>query len=194
MTQPFQSSMPIYGYTAITNTSPSLEGIPGGVLSDPFPAANPLILPTGSSLGRYQNLGAGASWEAQNFLTGVSERVNVSIQRQLPQQFLVDATYFLNLSYNLPYTLSVNQSDPQLSYTYKGLLSESVPNPFYQYLTPTTFPGQLRNQKTVTVGSLLSVYQQYGSLQQLNTPGVRDHYQALQLRVQRRFFKGLSTA
>jgi len=191
MTQAFQSSMPIYGYTATTYTAPSLQGIPGGVLSDPFPATNPLILPTGSSLGRYQNLGASGSWEAQNFLTGVSDRMNVSVQRQLPQQFLVDVTYFLNLSQNLPYALSLNQSDPQLSYTYKGLLSETVPNPFYQYLTPTTFPGQLRNQQTVTVGSLLKIYPQYGDLQQLNTAGIGDHYQALQLRVQRRFSKGL---
>ncbi len=192
MTQPFQSSMPIYGYTASTTVAPVLQGIPGGVLSDPFPSTNPLILPTGSSLGRYQNLGASATWEAQNFLTGVSDRVNFSIQRQLPLQFMLDATYFLNLGYNLPYTLQLNQMDPQLSYTNKGLLSQTVPNPFYNYLTPTTFPGQLRNQKTVTIGSLLTPYPQYGSLGQLNTPGVGDHYQALQLRVQRQFSKGFS--
>ena len=192
MTQPFQSSMPMSGFTATTNTAPSLEGIPGAVLTDPFPATNPLILPTGSSLGRYQNLGASAKWEAQNFLTGVSDRINVSVQRQLPQQFLLDVTYFVNFSHNLPYTLFLNQMDPQLSYTYKGLLSQSIANPFYQYLTPTTFPGQLRNQSTVTVGSLLTTYPQYGTLQQLNTPGVKDKYYALQIRLQRRFWNGLA--
>ena len=192
MTQPFQSSFPIYGYTASTTVAPTLQGVPGGKLTDPFPSTNPLILPTGSSLGRYQNLGASANWEAQDFLTGVSDRLNFSIQRQLPMQFYLDATYFLNLGHNLPYTQQMNMMDPQLSYTNKGLLDQSVPNPFYQYLTPTTFPGQLRNQQTVTAGSLLKVYPQYGDLGQLNTPGVGDHYQALQLRVQRQFSKGLS--
>jgi hypothetical protein len=192
MTQPFQSSFPIYGYTASTTVAPSLEGIPGGQLSNPFPATNPLILPTGSSLGRYQNLGSSATWEAQDFNTGTSDRINLSVQRQLPLQFNMDVTYFLNLGHNLPYTLQLNQMNPQLSYTYKGLLDQSVANPFYNYLTPTTFPGQLRNQQTVTVGSLLTPYPQYGSLGQINTPGRIDHYQALQMRVQRQFSKGLS--
>ena len=87
----------------------------------------------------------------------------------------------------------MNQMDPQLSYTYKGLLDQSVPNPFYKYLTPTTFPGQLRNQQTVTVGSLLDpVSAVRQSRADLNTPGVGDHYQALQMRVQRQFSKGFS--
>ena len=45
MTQPFQSSMPTYGYTATTKTASVLHGIAGAVLSEPFPASNPLILP-----------------------------------------------------------------------------------------------------------------------------------------------------
>jgi hypothetical protein len=64
-------------------------------------------------------------------------------------------------------------------------LSRSVPNPFYQYLTPETFPGQLRNRPNVTVGSLLVPYPQYGALTRSQVPGVRDRYQALQLRLQR---------
>ena len=129
MTQPFQSSMPIYGYTASTTIAPTLQGIPGGQLSDPFPATNPLILPTGASLGRYQNLGAAANFEAQDFKTGVSDRMNLSVQRQLPLHFNMDVTYFLNLGHNLPYTLQLNQMDPQLSYTNKGLLDQTRGEP-----------------------------------------------------------------
>ncbi|MCC6858844.1 MAG: TonB-dependent receptor [Bryobacterales bacterium] len=191
MTQPFLTTgLPIYGFTARSSVAPVIEGIPGGRLSDPFPATNPLVLPTGRSLGRYQNLGDSASWNVQDFKTSVSDRLNISLQRQLPYHFAVDATYFLNLGHNLAYTRQMNLMDPQLSYTHKGALDKSVPNPFYQYLTPDKFPGQLRYQKTVTVGSLLKQYPQYGTLGQMLTPRMLNRYHALQLRVQRPFANG----
>ena len=42
-------------------------------------------------------------------------------------------------------------------------------NPFRNYLTPDKFPGQLRNTATVTLGSLLVPYPQYGAITQTNT-------------------------
>jgi len=191
MDQPFLTTgLPIYGFTARSSVAPVIEGIPGGRLSDPFPATNPLVLPTGRSLGRYQNLGDSATWDVQDFKTGVSDRLNFSVQRQLPYHFATDVTYFINLGYNLPYTLQMNQMDPQLTYTYKGALDKSVPNPFYQYLTPDKFPGQLRYRSAVTVGSLLKVYPQYGTLGQMLTRAVLNRYHALQVRVQRPFANG----
>src|SRR2546428_762109 len=84
----------------------------------------------------------------------------------------------------------LNLVDPQLIYTYKSQLDQSVPNPFFQYLTADKFPGQLRNQQEVSIGSLLSPYPQYGALDQTNTNGVKDRYHALQIKVQREFSKG----
>jgi hypothetical protein len=81
--------------------------------------------------------------------------------------------------------------DPELSYTYRERLLEAVPNPFFQYLTPERFPGQLRNQPTVTVGSLLRPYPQYGDLLQTRTSGIKTRYHAVQVRLQRPFTKGL---
>ncbi len=178
------------GYNARTTGAPVIEGVPGGRLFDPFPASNPLILPVGNGNGRYTNLGDSAAWNIQDLRTGVNDRINVSLQRRLPYLIHGEITYFANLGHNLPYTKQMNLADPQLSYTYKALLDQRVPNPFYQYLTPNKFPGQLRNQATVTRGSLLAPYPQYGALAQSNTDGILNRYQALQVKAQRDFVNG----
>jgi hypothetical protein len=185
------SRLPMWGFSAVTYVAPMLEGIPGARISGPFPAnSNPLILPVGKQYGRYTNLGDSADWTNPRLRTGVNDRFNISLQRQLPNQVHLDVTWFMNFGHNLPYTRQLNLSDPQLGYTYKTELNRRIPNPFYQYLTPDKFPGALRNQATVTVGSLLRPYPQYGSLAQENTDGVLNRYRALQIRVQRPFSRG----
>jgi hypothetical protein len=86
----------------------------------------------------------------------------------------------------------MNMADPNLGYTYKTALDQTVPNPFYHYLTADKFPGPLRNQANVTVGSLLAPYPQYGALTQSYTGGVLDRYHALQIKVQRPMSRGFS--
>ncbi|MCC6861759.1 MAG: TonB-dependent receptor [Bryobacterales bacterium] len=191
--QPFQTTaITLYGYTAQTYVAPSQVGIPGGNLSDPFPATNPLILPTGKALGRYQNLGASPLWRAQDLKSTVSNRATFSIQRQLPQQFSVDATFLMNYSSNVPWTRNLNQSDPNLGYTYKTETARTVPNPFYNILTPETFPGSLRYQRTVSIGSLLRPYPHYTGLSEALEPDRLNRYHSVQLRVQRRSNRGYS--
>lgn len=183
-------SLQIPGYNALTTPLPVLQGVPQAVLSNPFPASNPLIQPIGKGYGAYTNLGGSASFNAQDLKTGVNDRINLSFQRSLPGGILADVTYFVNLGHNLPYTKDLNQMDPQLSYTYKAALAQSVANPFYHYLTPQQFPGQLRNQPNVTVGSLLKAYPQYLSIVQTNTEGIRNRYNAMQIKVKREFRSG----
>jgi hypothetical protein len=168
------------------------EGVPDAKLSNPFPASNPLILPAGKSWGRYTNLGDAVYFYEQEQHTGVNDRWNFSIQRQLPAQIHFDFTYFMNFGHNLPYTKALNMQDPQLSYTNKSAIDATVDNPFYQYLTPDKFPGTLRNQKTVTIARLLNPYPQYGAISQYNTNGVLNRYKAFQFRVQRAFSRGFS--
>jgi hypothetical protein len=151
-----------------------------------------LILPGGKSLGRYTNLGGDAAWDAMDFRPAVNDRLNISFQRDLIKKFVIDITYFANFGRSYPYTKRFNLSDPQLSYQYKTLLSTSVGNPFYNYLTPQTFPGQLRNQQQIALGSLLKPFPQYGTVNQTNTPGALERYDALQMRVQRQFANGFN--
>jgi len=184
--------MPTWGYSAQTNVAPFLQGVPDTVLSNPFPATNPLILPTEKSRGRYTNLGDAPFWYDQSMHTGVNDRWNFSLQRQLPQEIHLDLTFFMNFGHNNPYTLLPNQADPSIEYAITSEWDRTVPNPFYQYLTPDKFPGALRNQRTVAVGQLLRPYPQYGNLQQYNTDGVLNRYKAAQVRVQRAFSSGFS--
>jgi hypothetical protein len=87
-----------------------------------------------------------------------------SLQRQLPGQIQLDAT-FMNIGRDLPFSSRPNLMDPALNYQNKAELDRRVDNPFYQYLTPGTFPGPLRNQRQVLVRDLLTPYPHYGAPQ-----------------------------
>ncbi|HYL34438.1 MAG TPA: carboxypeptidase-like regulatory domain-containing protein, partial [Bryobacteraceae bacterium] len=185
-------NLPYPGFSALTTVAPALEGRPQAVLSDPFPASNPLILPVGKSLGRYTNLGGDAVTDALDFRPAVNDRFNVTLQRDVINKIVVDVTYFANFGRSFPYTKQFDLVDPQLSYQYKTVLSQTVANPFFNYLTPDKFPGQLRNQKQVSLSNLLKPFPQYARVNQTNTPGNLERYDALQMRVQRPFANGFN--
>ncbi|MBI1791529.1 MAG: carboxypeptidase regulatory-like domain-containing protein [Acidobacteria bacterium] len=181
------------GFTQTTNPLPNVEGRPQAYLANPFPAnGNPLQMPLGKGLGAFTNVGNPANWPDQNYRAQTNDRVNFTLMREIPGHFKVDATWFLNFGRHVPHDLSVNLADPNLSYTYKAQLSQNIANPFYNYLTLDLFPGVQRNQATVTRGSLLRPYPQYGTLTTNNVGDWRSRYQALQLRVQRTYAAGAS--
>jgi len=183
---------PYLGFDATQFVAPVLQGIPQARISDPFPAAaNPLVPPRGKGFGRYLGLGGeNLAWFFQDFKRGVNDRFNLSISRQLPGQIVAEVTLFANFSHDLPYTENLNMADPRLGYEHKGALRATVANPFFQYLTADTFPGPLRNQRTVSVGSLLRPYPQYGGLFEAYTPGRLERYQSVQIQLQRAFRDG----
>ena len=182
------------GFSQTSTPLPFVEGRPQAYLSNPFPAnSNPLQLPIGKSLGAYTNVGNAANWADQNYHAQINDRINFTIMREIPGQFKVDATWFMNIGRYVPHISGLNMADPNLSYTLKAQLSQNMPNPFYNYLTPDVFPGTLRNQPTVTRGSLLRPYPHYGGNLTVNNVGDwRARYQALQLRVQRTYAAGAS--
>ena len=184
--------LPYPGYSGRTNVAPVIEGKPEAYWSDPFPASNPLIPVVGKALGRYTNLGGAVSTDVEEFRPNVNDRFNITLQRELIQKIVVDATYFGNIGRDLPYTRNFNLMDPQLSYTYKTQLNARINNPFFNYLTPDKFPGQLRNQAQVALSDLLRPYPQYSSISMTNTPGVKEHYHSFQLKVQRPFANGFN--
>jgi len=184
--------LPYPGFSGRTNAAPVIEGKPQAYWSDPYPASNPLIPVLGKALGRYTNLGGAVSTDVEQFRPNVNERFNVTLQREVARKIVVDMTYFANIGYDLPYTRQFNLMDPQLSYTHKTLLNQRVNNPFFNYLTPEKFPGQLRNQAQVALSELLKPFPQYSSISQNNTPGIRERYQSFQLKVQRPFDNGFN--
>jgi hypothetical protein len=186
-------SLPYPGFDANSNPLAPLTGVPQAVLSNPFPASNnPLILPVGKDQGRYTNLGAAASWTKPEIRTQVNDRINVSFQRQLTRDTVVEAVYFTNLGFDIPYTLNLNQVDPKLGYQYGSQLTKSVPNPFYNILPPEKFYGSLRTQQNVSISSLLVPYPQYTGVTQATTPDGFFRMHAMKLQARREFKSGLT--
>jgi len=197
----FTWNIDYYGNERMTPLAPTIEGIPGARLSDPYPASNPLLLPPGKSLGRYTNLGDSAYWVRQDYRTPINDRYNFTLQRQLPFETVVEGTYFLNLGHDVPdpnmwgsrgVAQMLNMVDPRLKYQYKGLLDQGVANPFYQFGSAQTFPGQLRNMETVPASQLLRPYPQYMDLGERYVAGRTERYQAFQLKLRRPFSRGLT--
>src|SRR5262249_15647263 len=156
------------GFTPTTVAPPVLSGVPQSYLANPFPLGlDPII---GKKFGRYTNLGSAVSIDKYDQRPPISDRINISFQRQLPGKFIVDTTYFVNWVTRDQYSLNLNMADPRLSYKYKTELNQTVANPFFNFGAPDTFPGATkRNARTVSVGSLLVPYPQYGAITQTGT-------------------------
>jgi len=182
---------PYLGMTGYQNTLGTLQGVPQQTISNPYPTnINPLLPILGKGYGG--NLGRGGQsllWYNQNQQKARNDRFNFNLQRQIPGQIVVSGTYFLNIG-NQQYTKALNQINPQLEVQYQNQLNQQVANPFYHYLNQTLMPGPLYNQQTVSLGSLLVPYPQYGGLYSLGNLGAAERYQSGELKAQKAFSKG----
>ncbi len=187
--------VPYPGFQQDSFPLPVLQGVPQATLANPWPAnTNPLVPPVGTSLGRYTELGSTAQsivWN-QNLSNAVNHRMNVSVQRQVWSQIVVDLTYFASLGQNQRYQKQLNNIDPRFGFEFKDAVNVRVDNPFFQALTPQKFPGGLRNQQQVAVNELLRPYPQYNTLTQWMAEGVRRRYQSIQIKAQRPFVNGFN--
>jgi hypothetical protein len=182
-----------YGFRAVTGAPAHVQGVPQMRLQNPFPSDNPIIPAYKKSLGRYTNLGDGFNYVAENRPRSYSDRINVSVQRQLPQGFLVDTTFYMNFTNQLIGGHNINQVDPRVAYQYKDAINKSVANPFYNFSSVEKFPGSLRYQRNVSLTSLMRAYPQYGNLTVIDAiEGGSMKYYSLQLKLQRSFMSGYS--
>jgi Carboxypeptidase regulatory-like domain len=197
---PETGGLPTYGFSQSTSVLGPLEGTPRALASDPFPASNPVLLPSGNGLGRYTQLGNDISfWDGSRMKTPLNDRMNFSIQRQAMSQLFTEATFFMHFGHDVQdgsmwggsNGFNLNQVDPNLYYQYKGQMDQTVANPFYN-LPANIMPGSLRTQPTVAVSQLLRPYPQYGNLTVMGWPGGTDHYYGLALKAQRPMAKGLA--
>jgi hypothetical protein len=182
--------LPLGAFTPVTGVLPNLQGIPQAYFSDPYPQG--LTPAYGKAYGRYTQLGDPVTIDKYEQKPPISDRINISVQRELPGRIVADVTYLMNFVSRDQWTKQLNQSDPRLSYKYGAELNKTVANPFYNYGTVETFPGALRRQSTVSVSSLLVPYPQYGAILQTATNLRRSRYQSFQARVQRAFAGGFS--
>ena len=181
---------PFLGLTGYQNTQGLLQGVPQETISNPYPATNPLLPILGKGYGT--NLGRGGQpllWYPQDTHKARNDRFNFNVQHQMRGQIVLSGTFFLNVGNQL-YTQNLNNENPAYPLQYQNSLNQQVTNPFYNYLTPTLFPGPLRNQPTVSLGSLLVPYPQYGGLYQIGTLGAAERYKSLEFKAQKAFSKG----
>ena len=98
-----------------SNTIAPLLGVPQQRFSDPFPGG--LVPVTGKTFGRYTNLGGPTTWYQQDFTPGVNDRINVSVQRQLPGQHPGRYHVLHEHRPRSPYNYDLNQVDPRIGYS-----------------------------------------------------------------------------
>jgi hypothetical protein len=173
-----------------TDVLSNVNGVPVAFLSNPFPQG--LTPAYGKSYGRNTNLGDNVSVDEYEQRTPISDRINVSLQREIPFRIVADATYFVNFISHDYYNQNLNLMDPRLRYTYGAYVDQAVANPFYNYGTVEEFPGALRRTATVARSQLLRPYPQYQNLIQTGTDLRKAKYQSFQLRLQRPFANGFS--
>lgn len=173
---------------------PAVQGVPVMRLSDPWPAAYPLVQTKERELGRYTSLGDSVTFLPEDRPRQHSDRFNLSFQRQLPTGVVVDVTYYLNFSNFLwDLTQDLNLVDPRIAYEHKAATNVQVANPFYNILTVDQFPGALRSQRTVPITSLMKPYPQYGNINVTEgQPGGSMRYQSIQIKAQKNFSNGYS--
>ena len=138
-------------------------------------------------MGRGQN--GALLWYKQDLKKAFNDRINVSIQRQLPGQIVVSASFFTNFGNQL-HNKALNNIDPRLQLQYQNALNENVANPFYHYLDPTLMPGPLYNQQTVSLASLLVPYPQYSGLAEFGQCCANERYNSFEIKAQKVFSKG----
>jgi hypothetical protein len=115
---------------------------------------------------------------------------NFDVQKQLPFNILIDAAYVGNHGVHLNMagenTMNIDQLTPD-AIALGTKLQQSVPNPFYRLIT--TGPEAAAN---VPLAYLLSPFPQFTEVDNMYPTGGYSEYNALQVKVQKRFSHGLN--
>lgn len=203
MVDPIQIPSPVQsGFsqnTAMTVTSNTYLS-PVTTISDPFPG-NSIQAPTGSTKGASTFLGNAISFYNPHPLNPYSVRWELSVQRQLPGQMVLEVAYVGNHGVHLPI-------NTQLDYVPRQFMASSLvrDNATISALTGTTknpFQGLIGsgtlNSSTVAVQQLLLPFPQYpvgsgtsnGIVMNGNNAG-SSYYESLNVRLQKRYTNGLT--
>ncbi len=182
------SAVPISGFQATTPWVSTLNNITVvSTLSNPFP--NGFVFPTGSSLGLATQLGQSIIAMNRNRPTSYAEQWNLDIQQRFPGDLLFDLAYAGSRGVHLYGNYLANQL-PDQYLALGSQLNQLVPNPFYH--NPLITTGNLSNSQ-IARSQLLLPYPQFIGVTLGNSSnfGASD-YNALQLKVERRFSHGFT--
>lgn len=168
------------GYV-LTNSINSQSGVPGVSLSNPFP--NISTSPTGNSLGYSTSIGSTISVIDQHRKAPLYESYSADIERELPYGFALKVGYVGGHARNQSNNMNINQL--QDSYLSMGSTALGASTPFkYAGL------GAWRNT-TQPYNQTVRPYPQFGAITDSVSNGISD-YNALDIKVQKRFNRGLT--
>jgi hypothetical protein len=168
---------------------------PFGRLSDPFPAG--IKLPPGSKLGLLNDIGFGAVGPIPSIDSAVpyEESWSFGVQRELPSNFLIDANYIGKTGHHLYFggAGSLNYLGPQIehySLNQISALNTYVNNPFVGVITDPNSSIGISNPQ-IQATQLQLPFPQFTGFSGDSPPWANSVYNALQLRVEKRFSHGL---
>jgi Carboxypeptidase regulatory-like domain len=180
-------------YTPWINTYQNDGVTPFGRLSDPFPAG--IKLPPGSSLGLLNDVGFGAVGPIPSVDSAVpyEQSWSFGIQRELPSSILIDVNYVGKKGTHLYFggAGGLNYLGPQIEHYSPDqitALNTYVANPFYGVITD---PNSSLSNPTVQAYQLQLPFPQFTGFNGDSPPWANSIYNALQLRVEKRFSHGL---
>jgi hypothetical protein len=158
-------------------------------LANPYPAG--VLTPAGASQGPNTFLGQTAGRFAPlDFRNGQNARYIISVQRELPGQWLLDLGFAGSRGYDLTTDLDLNPIPAQYLSTSRvrdqvtmDFLNQNVTNPFQGLI-----PGQGING-SITRGQLLKPYPQFTGVTSNASDGTT-RYKSGQVKIERRFTKG----
>lgn len=194
------------GFSTTTQYTASIDGnvTPANNLTNPYPGG--VVQPTGSSLGLATLLGQSITFPDPARVIPRNYQFSFGIQRQLPKNFLIDASYVGSRTHELETNVNIDTISPALIAQYGSQLNAAVPNPFKGLL-----PGTNLNGATITRLQSLLPYPQYlassfvtgvsltssAGLATENGGVIEDYipightwYNALQVRIEKRFAQG----
>lgn len=179
------STFGIAGFQASTQVVSSLDGVtPYNTLSNPYPQG--LNSPTGSTLGAATLLGQDIAYTDRGSYLPYSTQWNFDIQRELPWRVLFDLGYAASRGVGFAQDRQFNQL-PDSALALGDALRTQVPNPFYGQIAVGTLAA-----KTVSRAQLLRPYPQFQAVTSRNAPWASSNYHALQMKVEKRYAKGLT--
>ena len=175
-------------FNSVTNYTGTIDNgaTPYTTLANPFPTG--VRKPRGSEAGLAAQYGDTLTVFDQNRVNPYNEQWQISLQRALPGQMVVEAAYVGMLSLKEMQSFNLNEKpDPYLAL---GTAENNrLTNPFLGIFDPTSTLGA---GATITQGQLWKRYPQYGTLALEGANTGRATYHALQAKVEKRLQHGFS--
>lgn len=180
------------GNAGFASSSPMLTTLDGGLtpanrLSNPYP--NGFSLPTGSSLGLRSFAGLDFQTPDLNDRTPYVQQWNFNVQRELLPGTLFELSYAGSKGTRLPSVFGAANQLTTEALSQGNALLQQVPNPFAAVIRD---PASALSRPMVTRAQLLRPYPQFNIIAYEKASIGNSIYHSMQLRVDRRFSKGVS--